>query len=149
MSKIEAIGGSKLEKLKSKTKDAELEEIKNEENEEDIDDESDMPIPSKEFDYLLSMSLWSLSQEKVDNLLKQKEEKNNEIKVLKSRKVEDIWINDIDEFIKCLDVINYFYSNYFLNRKLKKKKRRIEQIISKVEKEKIKIKQILIQNKKL
>jgi DNA topoisomerase-2 len=107
MSKIEEIGGSKIEKLKSKTKDAELEEIKNEENAEDIEDESDMPIQSKEFDYLLSMSLWSLSLEKVDSLLKQKDEKNNEIEFLKRRKIEDIWTDDIDEFIKCLDVFKF------------------------------------------
>lgn len=75
------------------------------ENEENQDEESNLPIPSKEYDYLLSMPLWSLSQEKVNNLLNQKEDKKNEIKLLEKMMVEDIWINDMEELIKVIDVI--------------------------------------------
>lgn len=84
-------------------------EINKNDQEQDVDevDESSLPIPSKEFDYLLSMPLWSLSQEKVNSLLKQKEEKKNEIAVLEKMRVEDIWINDIEEFLNILDVNKY------------------------------------------
>ena len=74
------------------------------ENEENPDDESSFPVPSKEYDYLLSMPLWSLSQEKVNSLLDQKENKKNEIMLLEKMRIEDIWINDIEELIKVLDV---------------------------------------------
>jgi hypothetical protein len=101
MSKIEAIGGSKLEKskkIKRKLTLAPSDLKKVEDIQEDI-------INKEEFEYLLSMSLWSLSQEEVDSLLKQKKEKYNEIEVMKGMKKEELWVNDIEEFTKCLDVI--------------------------------------------
>jgi DNA topoisomerase-2 len=88
--------------------DAEIPQ-ENQENEENPDDESSFPIPSKEYDYLLSMPLWSLSQEKVNSLLNQKENKKNEIMLLEKMRIEDIWINDIEELIKVLDVKLKFF----------------------------------------
>ena len=42
---------------------------------EEAEEEGDLPVPAKEYDYLLSMPLWSLSYEKVNDLLKSKEMK--------------------------------------------------------------------------
>ena len=39
-------------------------------------------VPIKEYDYLLSMNLWSLTQEKIEELLKQKELKEKELATL-------------------------------------------------------------------
>ena len=90
----------------SKKKFPELELANNDENpeNEDAEDESSFPIASKEFDYLISMSLWALSQEKVNTLLNQKEQKKNEIMLLEKMRIEDIWVNDMEEFLTCLDV---------------------------------------------
>ena len=42
----------------------------NEEQKEEIEDENQInEIPSKEYDYLLSMPLWSLTEERVDDLI--------------------------------------------------------------------------------
>jgi len=91
-------------KKSKKTIPAVDEEIKND-SQEDEGDESGFPLPSKEYDYLLSMPLWALSQEKVDSLLNQKENKKNEILLLEKMTIQEIWINDMEEFLKTLDVI--------------------------------------------
>ena len=92
------------------------------------------------------MPLWSLWQEKVNSLLNQKENKKNEIMLLEEIRIEDIWINDIEELIKVLDVklnkILIFFKwikyseSWFLNkiRKLKLKKKKIAKIIPKLRK---------------
>lgn len=93
---------------KSKKNNIKLDETQNEndnENRDDEDDDSGLPVPAKEYDYLLSMPLWALSQEKVNALLNQKESKQNEIFLLEKMKIEDIWINDMEEFLRVLDVI--------------------------------------------
>ncbi len=85
------------------------------ESEENQEDESNLPVPSKEYDYLLSMPLWSLSQEKVDSLLNQKETKRNEILLLEKMRVEEIWINDMEEFLKVLDVSSKLFIISYIN----------------------------------
>lgn len=109
MSKM--ISNEEVNKSKKSKKIVTDEEIKreNDENEEDDVEDSNLPISPKEYDYLLSMPLLSLSQERVDSLLKQKESKKNEIMVLEKMRVEEIWINDIEEFISCLNVNSKFF----------------------------------------
>lgn len=42
----------------------------NEEQKDEIEDENQInEIPSREYDYLLSMPLWSLTEERVDDLI--------------------------------------------------------------------------------
>ena len=53
-------------------------------------------VPIKEYDYLLSMNLWSLTQEKIEELLKQKELKEKELATLEQTEVETLWDNDLD-----------------------------------------------------
>ena len=111
---------SKLEKLRKKSKEEEEAEIEivnqnlqneNEENEEDnlgkINDnkksEIKQKVPAKEYDYLLTMPLWSLTFEKVEELLKQKEEKEKEFSDLEKTDREHLWMNDLDELLLSLD----------------------------------------------
>ena len=111
---------SKLEKLRKKSKEEEEAEIEivnqnlqneNEENEEDnlgkINDnkksEIKQKVPAKEYDYLLTMPLWSLTFEKVEELLKQKEEKEKEFSDLEKTDREHLWMNDLDELLLALD----------------------------------------------
>ena len=54
-------------------------------------------VPIKEYDYLLSMNLWSLTQEKIEELLKQKELKEKELATLEQTEVETLWNNDLDD----------------------------------------------------
>ena len=53
-------------------------------------------VPIKEYDYLLNMNLWSLTQEKIEELLKQKELKEKELETLEKTDVETLWDNDLD-----------------------------------------------------
>ena len=55
-------------------------------------------VPTKEYDYLLNMNLWSLTQEKIEELLKQKELKEKELSILEQTEVETLWDNDLDNF---------------------------------------------------
>ena len=70
---------------------------------EEEKDERGLPVPAKEYDYLLSLPLWSLTYEKVEELLAKKREKEGEITALEKLTPVDIWSNDLNDFIKTLD----------------------------------------------
>ncbi|KAG5519825.1 hypothetical protein PMAC_000098 [Pneumocystis sp. 'macacae'] len=52
------------------------------------------------YDYLLSMPLWSLTVEKVEKLLKDKSDKENELELLLKLSVKDLWNQDLDNFVE-------------------------------------------------
>ena len=91
---------SKINKIKIKNT---LEEEKKDED-EDEEEISGSLVPAKEYDYLLSMPLWSLTHEKVDELLKNKENKLSEIEILSKTTEYQLWENDIEKFLQVLDV---------------------------------------------
>ena len=68
------------------------------EKENQIKDKIKPKVPIKEYDYLLNMNLWSLTQEKIEELLKQKEQKEKELSILEQTEVETLWDNDLDDF---------------------------------------------------
>ena len=49
------------------------------------------------------MNLWSLTYEKIEELLKQKEQKEKELSILEKTEVETLWDNDLNSFIEELD----------------------------------------------
>ncbi|KAG0244718.1 DNA topoisomerase [Mortierella sp. GBAus27b] len=53
----------------------------------------------REYDYLLDMPLRRLTQEKVEELKKQRDEKNAELKALIDKTVFDLWNEDLDAFL--------------------------------------------------
>lgn len=55
------------------------------------------------FDYLLGMKIWSLTKERYERLLKQKQEKATELEVLLARTSMDLWSADLDEFAKAYE----------------------------------------------
>jgi DNA topoisomerase-2 len=62
------------------------------------------------YDYLLSMPLWSLTLEKVEALIKQRKEKEDELKELMDTPIKVLWERDLDAFEKALDVSLSFHS---------------------------------------
>lgn len=56
----------------------------------------------KKFNYLLGMSMWMLTEEKKNELLKQRDQKLAELKVLRSKSPEQLWVADLDEFLQKL-----------------------------------------------
>ena len=51
------------------------------------------------YNYLLGMNLWSLTYEKVEELKKQEEDKQTLLEILKNKKVEDIWKDELEELL--------------------------------------------------
>jgi len=78
------------------------EEDKNEEEENKSEGEK-IKIPAKEYDYLLTMNLWSLTFERVEELNNQKNKKQSELDALMNCSEKQLWINDLDNFIIALD----------------------------------------------
>ncbi|KAH8689414.1 DNA topoisomerase II [Talaromyces proteolyticus] len=67
--------------------------------EEDGSEEAEAEIDSSAYDYLLGMPIWSLTQERVEKLLRQIGDKEMEIDDLIKLTKEEIWRRDLDEFI--------------------------------------------------
>ena len=100
---------SDLEKRRHKTKEereAELELIHSNQNKEDEETESEnesrFKVSPKEYDYLLSMPLWSMTIEKVEELENQKRTKEDELNRLKTMKLTDMWKLDLDKLVEAL-----------------------------------------------
>jgi DNA topoisomerase II len=71
---------------------------------EDMSDEKQMgQIEKGDFDYLLSMKLWSLTKEKVATLTAERDAKEAELDELLSTGIEDMWKDDLDEFEAALE----------------------------------------------
>jgi DNA topoisomerase-2 len=62
------------------------------------DDDSNQEVGANDYDYLLGMAIWSLTQERVDKLLKQIGDKELEIDALIKLSPRDLWIIDLDVF---------------------------------------------------
>lgn len=67
------------------------------------EDETGGDQSKKDFDYLLSMPIWNLTMEKKDEILKQQKAKGDELARLKAKTVDELWIDDLDNFLAELD----------------------------------------------
>lgn len=69
-------------------------------NQSSLQEEQNLgPASSKEFDYLLSMPIYSLTEEKVDELQRQMNEKKRDHDTLEKKPIFDIWQEDLDVFL--------------------------------------------------
>lgn len=59
----------------------------------------------KKFDYLLGMSMWMLTEERKNELLKQRDNKLAELAALKAKTIEMLWLDDLDDLEKKLDEV--------------------------------------------
>jgi DNA topoisomerase-2 len=60
-------------------------------------------IEEGNYDYLLGMKLWSLTQEKVQQLITERNVKREELNILATKTAEDLWMHDLDCLEKALD----------------------------------------------
>ena len=58
-----------------------------------------------DFSYLLGMPMWNLTQEKKDAIVKNRDERQQELKRLKATSKEDMWRTDLEEFLTKLDEV--------------------------------------------
>ncbi|XP_033309875.1 DNA topoisomerase 2 isoform X2 [Bombus bifarius] len=73
---------------------------------ENVDEESataSTAIGKENFDYLLGMTLWCLTKEKKDELLRQKDDKLAELKRLQARTPISLWKEDLDNLLNELN----------------------------------------------
>ncbi|XP_032456778.1 DNA topoisomerase 2 isoform X2 [Nasonia vitripennis] len=80
-----------------------LEEVA--ENEDDEASTSAVVVEKENFDYLLGMTMWSLTKEKKDELLKQRDEKLAELHRLQARTPLSLWKEDLDNLLTELNKI--------------------------------------------
>ena len=57
-----------------------------------------------DYNYLLSMQLWSLTREKKEELLKNRDKKAEELRILQGKTPKDLWKEDIEAFLEEFDV---------------------------------------------
>nr|XP_037282646.1 DNA topoisomerase 2-alpha-like [Rhipicephalus microplus] len=72
---------------------------------EEPDEERDKDGGSVHYNYLLGMPLWSLTMERKDDLLKKRDEKREELEVLRRKSPENLWEEDLDAFSAKLDEV--------------------------------------------
>ncbi|XP_054285713.1 DNA topoisomerase 2-like [Macrosteles quadrilineatus] len=58
-----------------------------------------------DYDYLLGMTMWSLTKEKKDELLRKRDEKQTELRVLQAKTPKDLWTEDLDVLLEKLDEV--------------------------------------------
>lgn len=68
--------------------------------EQDPDDVEAEGSGSNDFDYLLSMPIYNLTKEKVDRLLAQRDEREEELKILLGRTPQNLWEQDLETFLE-------------------------------------------------
>ncbi|KAF2493216.1 type II DNA topoisomerase [Lophium mytilinum] len=67
---------------------------------EEEESEEDAAVGASDYDYLLGMAIWSLTQERVEKLLKQIGDKEVEIDDLIKLSPKDLWNRDLDLFVE-------------------------------------------------
>ena len=71
---------------------------------EDEGDDETSDSKGADYNYILNMSLWSLTNEKRDALLKLRDEKAEELRVLRFKTPPDLWKEDLNKLVAELDV---------------------------------------------
>ena len=85
--------GYKSYKALTKVQSTKLEVLKEEEHNAEEDE------TLKDYNYLLSMPIWSLSYEKVENLKQDVKTKEVELEIIQAKSPEDFWIEDLEDFL--------------------------------------------------
>lgn len=84
-------------KVADARKEGEFEKVV--ENDVDPEENEETAAGVSDYDYLLGMAIWSLTQERVDKLLKQIGDKETEIDTLIKLAPKDLWTRDLDDFL--------------------------------------------------
>jgi len=67
-----------------------------------LDKTKDIIRVNGDYSYLLNMSIGTLTKERYNQLKKQIQAQKEELKILKKRSIEEMWISDIDELLKLM-----------------------------------------------
>ena len=85
--------------------DQDVDDDENDLNQQQEEDQiaNDGQVQPKEYDYLLSMPLWSLSLEKVEELTCTMNKKKDEHDALAARHINSLWTEDLDSLLIALE----------------------------------------------
>lgn len=95
VSELRKLGFRAFPKIADAKKEGEFEAVVENDNEDDSDD-VETAAGASDYDYLLGMAIWSLTQERVEKLKKQIGDKEDEITSLTSKSATDLWNADLD-----------------------------------------------------
>jgi DNA topoisomerase-2 len=71
--------------------------MENEDAESSQVEEEDSDLAGQ-YDYLLGMTMWTLTEEKKDELLKKRDDKLAELKILQAKTPSSLWKEDLEMF---------------------------------------------------
>ena len=72
-------------------------------NEASENEDEEATDGSADFNYLLAMPLWNLSQEKKDEILQHRDKKLEELEEIRKNTPEKMWVHDLDVFLEELE----------------------------------------------
>lgn len=99
VTELQKLGFKRFPKVADAKKEGEFEAVVEDDNADDADD-VDTAAGASDYDYLLGMAIWSLTQERVEKLRMQIGDKEEEITVLSRKSPTDLWKTDLDELLE-------------------------------------------------
>jgi hypothetical protein len=95
--------------------DVQTEQMENEDTEGSQSD--DASESGGDYSYLLGMPLYTLTEEKKEELLRKRDNKLDELKILQTRSHASLWKDDLDMFLQevSFDKIIHFFKKTFLS----------------------------------
>ncbi|EMD00619.1 hypothetical protein BAUCODRAFT_144266 [Baudoinia panamericana UAMH 10762] len=102
VAELQKLGFTRFPKVVDAKKEGEFEAViePGTEGEESNADDADTAAGASDYDYLLGMAIWSLTQERVEKLLKQIGDKETEIDALTKKSAKDLWKTDLDALLE-------------------------------------------------
>lgn len=92
--------------------------VKEENNEEASQDEDEEPregdSKGPDYDYLLGMTMWSLTKERKDELLRKRDEKQTELRILRGKSAKDIWMEDLNNLLEKVCMVQVLFSLIYI-----------------------------------
>ncbi|KAK4540471.1 DNA topoisomerase 2 [Oleoguttula mirabilis] len=99
VTELQKLGFTRFPKVADAKKEGEFEAVVEDDNADEADD-VDTAAGASDYDYLLGMAIWSLTQERVERLRKQIGDKEDEITALTSKSPTDLWKTDLDDLLE-------------------------------------------------
>ncbi|KAK5699278.1 DNA topoisomerase 2 [Elasticomyces elasticus] len=98
VAELQKLGFTRFPKVADAKKEGEFEAVVDEVEGEEGED-AQTAAGGNDYDYLLGMAIWSLTQERVEKLLRQIGDKEDEVNVLSKKSPKDLWTTDLDELL--------------------------------------------------
>lgn len=96
VAELQSLKFTRFPKVVDAKKSGEFEPVVEEEEE---GDDAEVEAGASDYDYLLGMAIWSLTQERVEKLKRQIGDKQDEIDALIRRSEKELWRQDLDELL--------------------------------------------------